>query len=151
MRCLRFRVFWHPLPRRSSGVLHPVAFMSKKYNPAECNYEIYDKGLLAIVRCFECWRPGLHGAHHPITVITDHANLRYFMTAKQLSRRQVRSEFMSQFQFAIKSKQGKRTENLTHLHGDRRTHPKMEMTTASDTNNNHCSNLTTLTLQYKNN
>ncbi|EFZ03816.2 reverse transcriptase [Metarhizium robertsii ARSEF 23] len=58
------------------GVLHPVAFMSRKYDPAECNYEIYDKELLAIVRCFECWRPELQGAHHPITVITDHANLR---------------------------------------------------------------------------
>ncbi|KJZ67965.1 hypothetical protein HIM_12647 [Hirsutella minnesotensis 3608] len=30
------------------GVLHPVAFMSKKHDPAECNYEIYDKELLAI-------------------------------------------------------------------------------------------------------
>src|SRR6195952_4347770 len=27
------------------GILHPVAFMSKKYDPAECNYEIYDKVL----------------------------------------------------------------------------------------------------------
>lgn len=90
------------------GVLHPVAFMSKKYDPAECNYEIYDKELLAIVRCFECWRPELQGSRHPITVITDHANLRYFMTTKQLSRRQVRwSEFLSQFQFAIKSIPGK--------------------------------------------
>ncbi|XP_044715052.1 uncharacterized protein HRG_11320 [Hirsutella rhossiliensis] len=76
-------------------VLHPVAFMSKKYDPAECNYEIYDKELLAI-----------------ITVITDHANLRYFMTTKQLSRRQVRwSEFLSQFQFAIKSQDLPKDEN----------------------------------------
>lgn len=90
------------------GTLHPVAFMSKKYDPAECNYEIYDKELLAIVRCFECWRPEPQGTHHQITVITDHANLRYFMTTKQLSRRQVRwSEFLSQFQFAIKSIPGK--------------------------------------------
>ena len=35
------------------GVLYPVAFFSKKYNPAECNYEIYDKELMAIVRAFE--------------------------------------------------------------------------------------------------
>jgi RNase H-like domain found in reverse transcriptase/Reverse transcriptase (RNA-dependent DNA polymerase)/Retroviral aspartyl protease len=72
------------------GVLHPVAFMSKKYNPAECNYEIYDKELLAIVRCFEGWRPELQGAHYPIHVLTDHRNLEYFMTTKQLTRRQVR-------------------------------------------------------------
>jgi len=32
------------------GTLHPVAFFSKKHSPAECNYEIYDKKLIAIVR-----------------------------------------------------------------------------------------------------
>jgi hypothetical protein len=35
------------------GVLHPVAFMSKKYNLIEYNYEIYNKELLAIIYCFE--------------------------------------------------------------------------------------------------
>ena len=34
-------------------LLHPVAFFSKNLNPAECNYEIYDKELLAIIRCFK--------------------------------------------------------------------------------------------------
>src|SRR5258705_6110850 len=29
------------------GRLHPIAFFSKKHTPAECNYEIYDKELLA--------------------------------------------------------------------------------------------------------
>ncbi len=35
------------------GELHPIAYFSKKHNPAECNYEIYDKELIAIVRAFE--------------------------------------------------------------------------------------------------
>jgi hypothetical protein len=35
------------------GILHPVAFFSKKHSPAECNYKIYDKELMAIVRAFE--------------------------------------------------------------------------------------------------
>src|SRR6195952_1092479 len=77
-------------------VLHPVAFMSKNFDSAECNYEIYDKELLAIVRCFESWRAELSGGDHPITVLTDHRNLEYFMTTKQLNRRQVRwSEFLA--------------------------------------------------------
>jgi hypothetical protein len=42
-----------------SGQLRPVAFFSKKMSPQECNYEIYDKELLAIVRAFEEWRPEL--------------------------------------------------------------------------------------------
>ena len=37
------------------GVLHPVAFLSHHHLPAECNYEIYDKELLAIVHAFEEW------------------------------------------------------------------------------------------------
>jgi hypothetical protein len=36
-----------------NGVLHPIAFYSRKMTPVECNYEIYDKELLAIVRCLE--------------------------------------------------------------------------------------------------
>ena len=31
-----------------NGVLHPVAHLSKKHSPAECNYEIYDKELMAM-------------------------------------------------------------------------------------------------------
>ena len=31
------------------GLLHPVAFFSRNQNPTGCNYEIYDKELLAII------------------------------------------------------------------------------------------------------
>jgi hypothetical protein len=106
----------------ADGILHPVAFMSKKYNPAECNYEIYDKELLAIVRCFESWRSELQGAEHPISVITDHSNLAYFMTTKHLTRRQVRwSEFLSEFDFKINyrpGKQGGKPDALTRRSQD---------------------------------
>lgn len=30
-------------------LLHPVALFSKNLNPVECNYEIYNKELLAII------------------------------------------------------------------------------------------------------
>lgn len=36
-------------------VLRPVAFVSKKCSPAECNYKICDKKLPAIIRAFEEW------------------------------------------------------------------------------------------------
>jgi transposase InsO family protein len=89
-------------------ILHPVAFYSKKHSPAECNYEIYDKELLAIVRAFEEWRPHLEGSSHPIQVLSDHKNLEYFMTTKLLNRRQARwSEFLSRFDFKIVYRPGK--------------------------------------------
>ena len=93
------------------GTLRPVAYYSKRMNPAENNYEIYDKELLAIVRCFEQWRPELEGASFPITVLSDHKNLQYFATTKQLSHRQARwSEYLSRFQFTITYRPGKHGE-----------------------------------------
>ncbi len=70
------------------GLLHLVAFFSKNLNLIECNYEIYDKELLAIIRCFEQWRPELESIGVLIKVITDHKSLKYFMITKKLSRRQ---------------------------------------------------------------
>jgi hypothetical protein len=32
------------------GTLRPVTFFSKKHSVVKCNYEIYDKELLAIIR-----------------------------------------------------------------------------------------------------
>jgi len=37
------------------GLLHPIAFFSKKHTSAECNYVIYDQELIAVVRTFEEW------------------------------------------------------------------------------------------------
>ena len=89
------------------GTLRPVAFMSCQHLLAECNYEIYDKKLRAIVKVFEKWRPEFEGSPQLINVIFDHKNLEYFMSSKRLSRRQARwNEFLSQFNFKISYKPG---------------------------------------------
>jgi len=67
--------------------LRPIAFFSKKHSVTEYNYEIYDKELLAIIRCFEEWRPELKGTELPIKILTDHRNLEYFITIKLFNRR----------------------------------------------------------------
>jgi hypothetical protein len=104
------------------GVLQPIAYFSRKHTPAECNYEIYDKELMAIVRAFENWRPELEGSAHPIDVVTDHKNLEYFTTTKLLSRRQARwAEFLSRFDFQIRyrpGKQGGKPDALTRRTAD---------------------------------
>jgi hypothetical protein len=69
------------------GVLHPVAYYSKKHSPAEYNYNIYDKELMAIIKALEEWRSECEGAAYPLQLITDHKNLEYFMTKKLLNRR----------------------------------------------------------------
>ena len=104
------------------GIIRPVAFMSKRMAPAECNYEIYDKELLAIIRAFEEWHPELAGTLDPIHVITDHKNLEYFMSSKQLNRRQARwAEFLAEFNFKISyrpGRQGTKPDSLTRRVGD---------------------------------
>ena len=105
-----------------NGILRPVAYFSKKHTCTECNYEIYDKELLAIVRCFEEWRPELEGSAFPIKVLSDHRNLEYFTTTKQLNRRQARwAEFLSRFRFKINyrpGKQGEKPDALTRRSAD---------------------------------
>jgi len=87
----------------NTGILHPIAYFSRKFIPAELNYEIYDKELLGIVEAFRVWRAYLEGAQYQITVITDHKNLEYFTTTKVLNRRQARwAETLGNYNFIIK-------------------------------------------------
>lgn len=107
------------------GLYHPVAFFSQKMNPAECNYEIYDKELLAIVKVFEEWRAELEGTSPelPVQVFTDHKSLEYFMTTKKLTRRQARwAEKLASYNFKIMYREGKKNDKadaLTRRPGDR--------------------------------
>ena len=92
-------VLQQPDPQK---VLYPVAYFSRKLMPAEINYEVYDKELLAVVESFRDMRAWLHGSSDPIHVISDHQNLEYFMTSRILNRRQARwSLFLSEFNFRL--------------------------------------------------
>ena len=96
--------------------------MSKKHTSGECNHEIYDKELLAVVRAFEEWRAELQSVINLVKLLTDHKNLEYFMTTKLLNRRQTRwSQFLSQFNFQVVSRPGKaggKLDALTRRSGD---------------------------------
>ena len=56
--------------------------------PAERNYEIYDREMLAIIEALKDWRHFLEGLPQPFEIVTDHLNLEYWRTAQDLSRRQ---------------------------------------------------------------
>ena len=104
------------LSQKDNGILHPVAYFSKRIAPAECNYEIYDKELLAIIRCFKEWRPELEGTAMPVKVLTDHKGLKYFMTTKKLTPRQAKwAEFLSEFNFVVTYQSGKKNDKADAL------------------------------------
>ena len=82
--------------------LHPVTFHSGKLSPAERNYHIHDKELLAILVAFMEWKHYLEGTEKPITVYTDHQNIQYFLTTKAWTRRQIRwVQKLCRFNFKI--------------------------------------------------
>ena len=64
--------------------------MSKTMIPAELNYFIHNKELLAILRALDEWEPELLSLQEPFLVVTDHRALKYFMTRQKLNTRQAR-------------------------------------------------------------
>lgn len=93
------------------GLWHPVGYFSKTMAPAEMNYEIHDKEMLAIIRSLSHWRAELQGSPSRIEIMTDHKALEYFMTTKQLNARQARwSELLASFFFQIVYRPGVRNQ-----------------------------------------
>jgi len=89
-----------------------VAFISKSLSDTERNYKIYNKEILAVVRCLEVWRHFLEGTTIKFEIWIDHKNLEYFMKVQTLNRRQERWVlYLSRFDFTLKhvlgSKMGK--------------------------------------------
>jgi hypothetical protein len=94
--------------RDDEGVLHPVAYYSKKHSPAECNYDTYNNELTAIIQPLEEWRPECEGTELPLKIYTDHKNLENFNSKMLLNHGQARwSEFLSRFTYEIVYRPGK--------------------------------------------
>lgn len=86
--------------------LQPIAYESRKLNPAEQNYPVHDREMLAIIHALRVWRHYLEGP--PILGITDHDSLKYFATQPHLTRRQARwMEFLQDYNIDIKYQPGK--------------------------------------------
>lgn len=91
--------------------LHPCAFFSRRLTPAEKNYDVGNRELLAVKLALEEWRHWLEGAVQPFMVWTDHRNLEYIRSAKRLSSRQARwSLFFTRFNFTLSYRPGSRNQ-----------------------------------------
>lgn len=78
----------------------PVAFESRKFNPAEQKYTTTEQELLASVHAMTVWRCFLEGATGGITLVTDHHPNTCLPTQPMLNRRQARwSELLQRYHF----------------------------------------------------
>ena len=89
------------------SILQPVAFYSKKLEPAEINYDVHDKELLAIICALEHWRHHLVGSPFKISVLCDHRNLIFFQSRRPLKSRHARwATRLSPFHFTLSFRPG---------------------------------------------
>jgi hypothetical protein len=77
-------------PRTKKLIQHPIAYYSSTFIPAERNYDIYERELLAVLKSLENWRPHLAATETPVTVLTDHANLTFWKNPRKVNRRVAR-------------------------------------------------------------
>ncbi|KAL0147619.1 hypothetical protein M9458_057083, partial [Cirrhinus mrigala] len=110
--------------------MHPCAFFSHRLSPAESNYDIGNRELLAVKLALEEWRHWLEGSGVPFIVWTDHKNLEYIKTAKRLNSRQARwALFFGRFDFTISYRPGSKNvkpDSLSRIfdHTDRPSTPE---------------------------
>jgi len=73
--------------------------------PAERNYPVHDKEMLAIIHCLKKWRHYLRG--RKVHIITDHKSLEYFTTQPDLNERETRwSQLLAEYDYSITHRPG---------------------------------------------
>eukprot|EP00960_Hanusia_phi_P013287 388265-Hanusia_phi.AAC.1 len=74
----------------------PVAFFSKRLNPAEMNYSVREKELLGLITSLLYFKYYLYG--RKVLVRTDHKSLQYLLSQKELTGRLFRwSQILADF------------------------------------------------------
>ena len=91
--------------KHDDGLWHPVAYRSQSMSKEERNYEIYDREMLGLIRALEDWRHFLEGI--TFEVITDHKNMEWWTTMRDLNCRQARwALYLSRFDFKVTYRKG---------------------------------------------
>ena len=74
------------LTQWTKPMLHPVAYYSATFTATKWNYNIYKRELLAIMKALAHWRPYLGWTKVPFIIWTDHVNLQYWKSPRNLNR-----------------------------------------------------------------
>jgi len=85
---------------------HPIGYFSKKLKGSHLNYSTYEKKLYALVRALQNWQHYLFPKE--FVIHSDHESLKYLKGQSKLNKRHAKwVEFIEQFPYVIKHKQGK--------------------------------------------
>ena len=76
--------------RDEEGRRRPISYFSQALNPAERNYDIWDREFLAMIRGLKHNRHLLVGSPHKVIVLTDHENLAHYRHPQKINRRVAR-------------------------------------------------------------
>ena len=85
---------------------HPIAYFSEKLKGSHLNYSTYDKELYALVKPLQNWPH--YFVPKKFVIHSDHESLKYLKGQSKLNKRHAKwVEFIEQFPYVIKHKQGK--------------------------------------------
>ena len=106
--------------------LHPCAFLSRRLSPAERNYDVGNRELLAVKTALEEWRHWLEGSEVLFLVWTDDKNLEYLRSAKRLNSRQASWALLfTRFNFTLSYHPGSKNtkpDTLSRVFGSSANH-----------------------------
>ena len=87
---------------KKNDIVRFVVFFLKILLSTKCNYGIYNKKLLTIVRCFEKSKSKLQLISKSIKILIDHKFFEYFIIIKKLNWRQIKwAKFFADFDFVF--------------------------------------------------
>jgi transposase InsO family protein len=110
--------------------LQPVAYLSRKLSPTECNYPTGDREMLAIYYALQQWRCYLEGVSFKVN--SDHLNHTWFNKKRDLSRRQAKwSQWIESYYSGTEINYKEGAKNLSDPLSRRPDLVSLELVTAS--------------------